>query len=371
MKNSNRILAVLMVLTLLIGAVPAVLAAATNKDAYPGDGATLKFSYSNVYGLDGSFTLNDPEGIVESWSASNGNTAFLGNVSNSNCFLYSGNATAGTASVNVYVKIKASAQPGQTASVSFNYSVTTDALGTVTDYKTETATVTVKQRVTPVEPEPTTPPPEVKIDYTALERQIAIANGLNEADYTADTWDILVDALTAANNALTKKDQDTVNTAAKNLEQAIAGLVRMDYSGLEAVLKQVQAFLDKEDVSDLWMTLSDAVARANELLTSGDQEAVNAVTDEITQALAQLQAKVEADKVPEVVIQEVEVEVPPTDDFCNIPMHRIWPILFFVSLGVNVLLGGAFFLVLSVRKKKQDSTPLVDYDIDDDFEDVD
>ena len=66
------------------------------------------------------------------------------------------------------------------------------------------------------------------------------------------------------------------------------------------------------------------------------------------------------------VEKEVEVEVEPSDDYCNIKIHYVWPILFFISLALN--LGFiALIVVYVVRRKKNqtDDTPLVDYDIDD------
>ena len=61
------------------------------------------------------------------------------------------------------------------------------------------------------------------------------------------------------------------------------------------------------------------------------------------------------------------MEVEPEGDYCNIKIHKIWPILFFVSLGVNVLMGSVIVALVTRKKKnRKDNTPLVDYDIDDD-----
>ena len=65
-------------------------------------------------------------------------------------------------------------------------------------------------------------------------------------------------------------------------------------------------------------------------------------------------------------MQEVEVEVPPTSDFCNIPKHRTWPVLFAVSAALNVLLFSALSYVLLKKRNTTDNTPLVNYDIEDD-----
>lgn len=364
MKLSNRILALLLAVLLLTAAAPAALAAGSQKTGYAGDSVVLTFSYSDIYGVDGSFSLDDPNGIVESWSASGYSGNFSGDASGQSCFLYG--TSAGNATVKVTVKLKGSAQVGQSASVYFSYSLVTDDMGNVTDYKTDTAKVTVVERVAVVEPTPTPPTPVTPTDYSELERQIALANGLNEADYTAETWAALLDALTAANEALQVKEQAVVDTAAADLKAAIEAMVKMDYSALEEALKKAQAFVGTQEMGGDWLSLGQAVGKGQELLTSGDQAAVDAVTAQILDALTKLEAYVPKEVEPEIVYKDKIVEVPPTTDFCNISSHRIWPILFFVGLGLNVLLGGALILVISVRKKKHDDTPLVDYNIDDD-----
>ena len=68
------------------------------------------------------------------------------------------------------------------------------------------------------------------------------------------------------------------------------------------------------------------------------------------------------------VEKKVEVEVEPKDDFCNISIHKVWPILFWISLALNIALA-ALIVVYIVRRRnstQKDDTPLVDYNISDD-----
>ena len=95
--------------------------------------------------------------------------------------------------------------------------------------------------------------------------------------------------------------------------------------------------------------------------------------DEAAEKLAKLvegiAAELEKVRTPQVVEVEkkVEVEVAPKGEYCNIPMHKVWPVLFFVSLAVNVALIVLIIVYISKKKKNQkDNTPLVDYDIADD-----
>lgn len=205
------------------------------------------------------------------------------------------------------------------------------------------------------------------LDDAELKRQIAIANGLNRMEYTTESWKKLIDALDSACYALTENNQIDADIATERLQNAIAGLVRMDYAPLEAALSAVEDLAESNPQHLLWVKLLDATGKGTELLTSGDQEAVDAAVAEINDLLAQLKAIIEEKAPPEVVEKEVLVEVLPTGDYCNIPKHRIWPVLFFASLAVNVILVAVIVAYVSRKKRNQrDDTPLVDYDIYDD-----
>lgn len=205
------------------------------------------------------------------------------------------------------------------------------------------------------------------LDDTQLKRQVAIANGLNRMDYTADSWKAVEIALEKAYEAMGGYNQATADAAAEDLKNAIAALVRMDYTALEKALSDVEKLAKAELQNELWVKLLDATGKGTGLLTSGDQAAVDAATSEILHLYSQLEAVINGEKDPDVVVQEVPVEVPPTEDYCNIPRHRVWTVLFFLSLAVNVILIAVILVYISKKKRNQrDDTPLVDYDIYDD-----
>lgn len=205
------------------------------------------------------------------------------------------------------------------------------------------------------------------LDDNELKRQVAIANGLNKMDYTAESWDDVAYALEKAYKAMGGNNQITVDHAAEELKTAIASLVRMNYAALEKILSDVEELVESDPQNDLWAQLLDAVSRGSALLTSGDQAAVDAAATEITHLYAQLEATIAGEKAPDVIVQEIPVEVPPTDDYCNITGHRVWQVLFFLSLAVNVILLAVIVVYISKKKRNQrDDTPLVDYDIYDD-----
>ena len=65
----------------------------------------------------------------------------------------------------------------------------------------------------------------VEVNTTELEKVIATAKALKEADYTSETWNVFKGALELAESALENKEsQEAVDSAAKELQSAIDGL---------------------------------------------------------------------------------------------------------------------------------------------------
>lgn len=204
-------------------------------------------------------------------------------------------------------------------------------------------------------------------DPEELMHQLAVANGLNAPDYTLPSWEAVAAAMDFGNAALAGSSQSCMDEAANMLAETVAALVRMDYTSLEKALSEMQA-LGKENVtSALWLELMEAGEKGRSLLASGDQAAVDAVAQQLNGLLKQLRELSAVKPDPQVVVQEVPVEVPPTEDFCNISGHWIWKLVFFLSAALNVALLGIIWLYLWKKKRKQrDHTPLVAYDIFDD-----
>lgn len=211
-------------------------------------------------------------------------------------------------------------------------------------------------------------------DYSELEKQIGIANGLEYYDYTLESWEVLKDKLEAGKKLLEGVvEQSKLDDAAEDIQHAIENLVKMDYSGLIDILNTIYARIDENpNLHDVWYRLDKAVDKARPLLVSGDQQAVDEMTASLSSMMEELSA-LDAESVtePEIIIQEVEVEVPPTAAFCNIPRHRTWPILFAASAALNALLLVALGYVLFKKHKTTDNTPLINYDADYDIDDID
>lgn len=369
MKFCRKIItSCLAVLLVALMATTAFAAGGTQVEA--GKTATVTFTFSNVFNVDGAFAVADPQGIVSGYTVSVSDAgATSATVSGSRLWAAPAAEPIGTTvKVAVKVTIKAGAAVGASCTISFTgiYGDANEAPGNEHDVY-QSATVTVKEAAaaTGSNTQPSVP----KVDYTALDKQIAAANALSSVGYTSESWNAVSAALSAARNARSSTDQTKVDAAAKALENAIAGLVEMDYTQLRQALEAVNSFNQSEELGDLWQSLINAVNQGSAMLASGDQAAVDAVAASILDLLDQVEAKLGErgnGQIVEVPV-EVPVEVLPQDDYCNITGHRVWPVAFFVSLAVNLILAAVIVLYVAKKaKNRKDTTPLVDYDIGDD-----
>lgn len=140
----------------------------------------------------------------------------------------------------------------------------------------------------------------VKLDYTELDEQIADAESKVEKEYTEGSWAVMVAALGSARSARTDaRTQEEVDAAAAELKDAIAALVKLDYSELEAQIARVDT-LESEDyyTVDSWAAMIEALENAREVLgTARTQEAID-------EAAAALKAAIDAlEKRPEPPVQ--------------------------------------------------------------------
>lgn len=359
MKKFSKIIAVLMVLVMALSFLPAAFAAG-EVEVEAGKEATVSFVFENVYGVDGEFTFSNPElfsSIKYEYASS-----VTGVMANDKAIF----ASHEPFSVTLVVKctVATDAKAGDKCDVSFKYE-TSDKDGNMSDWNTVTKTVMVKAAAAP-QPAPA---PETKIDYTELNRQLDIAAGLNEKDYTADSWAKFVEAWDAGKDALKATKQDDVDAAAKALADAIAALVRMDYSKLNLLLDNVKGLGGNlgAGIGDLINRLVAAIEAGKAALESNDQAAVDAAAKELEEVIAALKQALEELKTTETIVEKVPVEVEPTSPFCNISWHNLLLILLIISVVLNVVF--IVVIVASLLKKKKnrkDTTPLVNYNIADD-----
>ena len=134
----------------------------------------------------------------------------------------------------------------------------------------------------------------VKLDYTELDKQIADAESKVEKEYTEGSWAVMVAALGSARSARTDaRTQEEIDAAAAELKDAIAALVKLDYSELEAQIARVDT-LESEDyyTAASWATMIEALENAREVLgTARTQEAIDEAAAALKAAIDALEEK--------------------------------------------------------------------------------
>ncbi len=376
MKRLNKILILVLALTI---AFSALCISASAADTKVGESGVISFKFSGVYGVDGEITAD--AGLVINNVTSNVQDAAC---VNNKVFIYS--AEQATIEVIVYYTVNSDAKLGDTYAVNFNGSTygLNDQVGTIvsaTDYVVVAAQSSGGSVIIP------------KADTTELKAQIAIAAGLNEIDYTEESWANMQSALNAGKRLLNSYSQTAVNNATAKLKDAIAALVKLDRAALIDAINKADALFNKNADSKLWKDLHDAVITAGDLLTSRKQADIDAGATALLNAIKAVEALL--NKAPETVIKEievtkevekivevtkevekiveVEVEVP-KEVIKEVPVevpaegsNLVWIILLIISIVINV--GLAVLVVLYFIKKKnnqKDNTPLVDYNIEED-----
>ncbi|MBR2448274.1 MAG: FIVAR domain-containing protein [Clostridia bacterium] len=279
MKTMKKVfvllLSVLLISTTFVTAFASVAPAATETKA--GEIVTVEFSYDNIAGIYGTFTISGDEIIKDTvFTAS---SSFAGNYNEKDGIIayYADNAQKFVATLKVLITDTAVA--GQEAKITLKYETTVDGkLPTTPDYKYDYATI------------------KIGVDYTELNKQIAIAEGLDENTYTEESWKALEDALKAAKEAKNSTSQDVVDAAAKALEKAIEGLkvkpeVKVDYTELNKQIAIAEGLDESKYTEESWKKLEDALKAAKEAKNSTSQDVVDKAAKDLADAIAALEKK--------------------------------------------------------------------------------
>ena len=210
---------------------------------------------------------------------------------------------------------------------------------------------------------------EGKLNYDELNKQISAAEGLKASDYASDGWQDFINALQNARKARNSKLQPEIDVAAADLKATMEALTKMDYQKLLEAIKAIDDYIKDNKFLNLWEESQGLLRDADNALSSRNQQTVDTYTQKLIDLLAQLKKAINDTAGADTVVVEKPIPVEPTDDYCNIKFHIVWIILFFVSFAVNIALGALIFMYFNAKRKKAtDDTPLVDYDITDDFE---
>ncbi len=269
------LLTVLLISTSFITAFASVVPATTETKA--GAVVSIDFSYDNIAGIRGTFTISGDDIIKAIEIEKSGNFEGSYNEEEGIIAYYAASAESFVCTLNVTVKD--TAVVGQECTIAFEYETTVDGkMPTVPDYKYEYATI------------------KIGVDYDELNNQIAIAEQLKEDDYTADSWNALESTLTAAIEARNSASQDEVDAAAKALKDAIAALetkpgVVINYDELNKQIAIAEQLNEEDYTADSWSALESALAAAVEAKNATAQPVVDAAAKALKDAIAALELK--------------------------------------------------------------------------------
>lgn len=395
MKMKNRIkiifalmLAVVIVFGTSIPAYAAVSPAKTN--AYTGQTVTVKYSYTNIAGINGTFSYTNSKLFSNVKFEIDGLSLGEYNA-NKNTFAFFGTKPV-NCTITLKLTVSSGAKIGDKCTISLEYE-TAGADGnmpSVPDYKYDVTTITIVEK---------------PLSFTELEKQIKIAEALKKDDYTSKSWSVLSDALEKAKSAKNSKNQTEVNTAAKNLKSAIAnlvsiyegklnfdelnrqitvaegliennydvaswdalktalskaksvkksklqpeidsaaaelkaaieGLVKINYDRLSAAMNAIDDYIKDNKLLNLWNESQSLLQEANNALTSRDQQKVDEYSAKIESLLVQLKQAVAEMGGADGTVEKPDT-VEPTDDYCNVKTHPIWIVLLWISFAANLV----------------------------------
>lgn len=356
MKVVKKLVAIMFAAVMVLS-MSTVAASAATYTVTPGGKVEVRLTEADVESINGTTSV-----VTETKGAPSPSVSFGGSeagvAANGEFYLYA----AGEKWVKAIITAPASAKVGDTYSVTFSYEAYAMQDGVMTELqRSHTYTVEVvsggssggnsgssggSSSSGSSSSGSGSSGSAVKVDLSKLQELIDKASNLKKDGYTADSWNKMVDALTKAQAALSSTNQDEIDAAAKALGDALNGLVKMDYSKLLDAIARAKELGKDNEFNSLWLALLDALTNGNLMLASDDQAQVDAAAKQINDLIEQL---LDGSK------------------FCNISIHKVWPILFFISLAANVVLVVVLVKKNGTKKKNQvDNTPLVDYDISDD-----
>ena len=347
MKRTNKLLALFLALSLVLSLVCLPISAADVKlEVAQGKNQNIPVVFDGVAGVNGTISY-DNEDLFAAITPilSNG---VEGEVTKDKFYIYSGVAEEGKLSFVLNVKVNKNAKIDKTCVITFLYDTYDENGNVIAENQVQTTTIKVVAG-------------DSKVDYSYLEEQIALAEVLVEKDYTAETWTVLANALTAAKSARTSNNQAVVDAAAAALEAARLGLIKLDYSALIAALAAVDTFYAEDELTGILKQFVEAVMLGNKLLENGGNQAdIDATAAKILELLDALKEALDnAGDIQYVevlvpgetvtVTETVTVEVPVEVEVQN----NLWLILFIIT--AILLVAAVAFLVVKYLQDRDNN----------------
>ncbi|UPW84285.1 S-layer homology domain-containing protein [Lysinibacillus sp. Ag94] len=136
------------------------------------------------------------------------------------------------------------------------------------------------------------------VNKTALEKEIAKAEALKEADYTAETWAVYKEELAKAQAVLGKGDAtqaevDAAEAALAKAREALQEKPSVNKTALEKEIAKADALKEADYTAETWAVYKEEIAKAQAVLGKGDatQAEVDAAEAALAKAREALQEK--------------------------------------------------------------------------------
>ncbi|OCN06357.1 hypothetical protein A4S06_01175 [Erysipelotrichaceae bacterium MTC7] len=189
---------------------------------------------------------------------------------------------------------------------------------------------------------------ESNVNKDALTATVASAETLKAADYTAETWKAVSDALTSAKSVLANADatQDEVNAAKAALETAVANLkgavVSVDKTELQTSITNAEALKEVDYTPETWKGVVEALANAKAVMANEEatQEEVDVAKTKLVDAISKLSKVSEKPNVEAPSIAPGDNNKPSTgtntSDTTNTSVFLMMLLLSTVGIGFGV-----------------------------------
>ena len=127
-----------------------------------------------------------------------------------------------------------------------------------------------------------------KLDRAALVALIGEASAKAEAAHTVESWAIFSRVFASANAKLLSREQSDIDAALTELAEAMGVLALPDYSALKGALDKAKALHEADYTKESWMMLVATVKSATEKLGSRSQIEIDEAKTELDYAVENL-----------------------------------------------------------------------------------
>ena len=288
MKFTKNLFALLLTAVLVFTmSIPAFAAVATDVvTAEAGETVSLTYTYTDVAGIYGAFTLSNPD-MVSSFKITIPDLGLeeveYNEADGRFSYFLSDNMTF---DIVLEVVVSSTAKAGDKCEVTFKHEAVSEdgVLPEEENFTVDTITIVIEDA-------------PVVLDYSKLEALIDEANALVEDEYTEESWKAMSEVLAGAEaligNAGSQKEiDDMVATLQAALDALVkkTPVVELDYSKLEEMINSVDKLNKDNYTKESWDEMLKVLEKAKELLKNKNAKS----QDEIDNLTLSLDAAIKA-----------------------------------------------------------------------------